>query len=281
MAPARRRLRLALVVSLAVHTGLLSLEGQRQRPPATAQPALEVVLVNSQTDSAPVAPKLVAQMQMDGGGNDARGHAESPLPHTGASPQAIVLQAMRERQRQLESEQQRLLTLVEGGYAAPAEAPPASAWEHEAEPGEDDRDQPAVLDNAQIAALAERVRDYNAQPRKHFFAPSASAAPYARYVDDWRRRIEDAGTEHYPAEARGQTYGSLRATVELRADGSVARIDIDVPSEHAVLNQAVRRIVQLAAPFAPFPPEIARETDVLSITRTWHFTNDRLDTGVQ
>lgn len=279
MAPAQRRLQLALVVSLAVHTGVLSLESHQQRKPAAAQPALEVVLINSQTESAPVAPQLLAQMQMDGGGNDELGHAESPLPHTGEAPQAVVLEALRERQRQLEAEQLRLLTLVEGELAAPAETPPASAWDRDADPGDDDRDQAALLQNAQIAALAQRVRDYNARPRKHFFAPSTSASPYALYVDDWRNRIEAAGTEHYPADARGQIYGSLRATVELRADGSVASVDIDVPSEHAVLNQAVRRIVQLAAPFSPFPPEIARETDVLSITRTWHFTNDSLDTG--
>lgn len=277
-APAQRRLRLALVLSLAVHTGILSLRPDAPAPERARDTSLEVILVNSQSESAPVAPKLLAQRQMDGGGTDARGHAQSPLPHTGESAQAVVLEALRERQRQLEAEQQRLLTMILGKYAAPPEQATASAWDREADPGRDDRDQAAVLRNAQIAALAERVRSYNARPRKHYFAPSASATPYAQYVDDWRSRIEAAGTEHYPAQARGQIYGSLRATVELRADGSVASVEIDRPSEHAVLNQAVRRIVQLAAPFAPFPPEIARETDVLSITRTWHFTNDRLDT---
>ncbi len=45
-----------------------------------------------------------------------------------------------------------------------------------------------------------------------------------------------------------------------------------------MLNQAARRIVQLAAPFAPFPPDIARDTDILAITRTWNFVNDTLET---
>ena len=31
------------------------------------------------------------------------------------------------------------------------------------------------------------------------------------------------------------------------------------------------RIVQLAAPFAAFPPDIRRDTDILYITRTWTF----------
>jgi protein TonB len=48
-------------------------------------------------------------------------------------------------------------------------------------------------------------------------------------------------------------------------------------SGHDVLDQAAVRIVQLAAPFAPFPPDIAAETDVLDITRTWQFQrNNRL-----
>jgi protein TonB len=67
-------------------------------------------------------------------------------------------------------------------------------------------------------------------------------------------------------------------TVYIRSDGSVADVEIDDPSPHAVLNQAARRIVQLAAPFPPFPPDVARDTDVLAITRTWNFVNDTLET---
>ncbi len=277
-APARRRLQLALVVSLAVHTGILSLGAATT--PGASQPAqaLEVVLLNSHTPEAPAQARLIAQQQVDGGGNDAQGHAQSPLPHTGPAAQTVILQALRERQLQLEREQQRLLTLLDGAATVAPESPTTSLWDRHTDPGADSRDQAALLQNAQIAALREQVRHYNAQPRKHFFAPSASAAPYALYVDDWRVRVETAGTRHFPAEARGQVYGSLRATVELARDGSVLDVRIDQPSEHAVLNQAVRRIVQLAAPYPAFPPEIASETDVLTITRTWHFTNDRLDT---
>ncbi|MEI2415204.1 TonB family protein [Orrella sp. JC864] len=276
--PAQRRLQLALVLSLAAHTGVLSLQGGADAPQARQASPLEVVLVNSHTPHAPARAQVIAQQQVDGGGTDAQGHAQSPLPHTGAAAQTVILQALRERQLQLEQEQQRLLVLAEGAPLDAAEHPKASLWDRMGEPGDDAREQPAVLQNAQIAALRERIRQYNAQPRKHFFAPSASAAPYAQYVDDWRVRVETAGTQHFPPQARGRIYGSLRATVELRSDGSVLDVRIDRPSEHAVLNQAVRRIVQLAAPFPPFPPEMSRHTDVLSITRTWHFTNDTLDT---
>jgi len=36
--------------------------------------------------------------------------------------------------------------------------------------------------------------------------------------------------------------------------------------------------VMQAAPYSPFPPDIAKDTDILEITRTWIFTNDQLAT---
>jgi protein TonB len=67
-------------------------------------------------------------------------------------------------------------------------------------------------------------------------------------------------------------------TVAVRKDGSVVEAAVDKSSGSPVLDRAARRIVNMAAPFPPFPPEIARDTDVLEITRTWIFTNDQLST---
>ena len=54
-------------------------------------------------------------------------------------------------------------------------------------------------------------------------------------------------------------------------DGALAELAVS-------LDRAARRIVQMAGPYPPFPPEIARDTDILEITRTWIFTNDQLAT---
>jgi protein TonB len=61
-------------------------------------------------------------------------------------------------------------------------------------------------------------------------------------------------------------------TVSIKSDGSLERVEINRPSGQRILDAAALRIVQLAAPFAPFPADIARDTDILSITRTWIFT---------
>lgn len=261
-----------------LHAGALAWRFGARQPSQPPQPALEVVLVNARTESAPVRPQVEAQNQVDGGDNAQRGLAATPLPRTGESAETIVLEAMRKRQAQLEAEQMQLLSRLESQTKAGIERLPVNPWPDAADPGNDMQEQAGTVQNAQVATLAMRVQSYNTQPRKKFVAPSARASRHAAYLDAWRTRIETIGTRHYPEAARGRVYGSLRITVSVRADGSVAAVDIDQPSEHAVLNQAVRRIVQMAAPFAPFPPAMARDTDMLVVTRTWHFVNDTLET---
>lgn len=277
-APAQHYLRIGIAISLLVHAGALAWRfgaPALSRPPAAS---LEIVLLNARSETPPDTPRAQAQNQMSGGGNAERGLSTTPLPQTGASAETIVLEAMRRRQVQLEAEQARLMTQLRAADKTGAERLAVNPWPEGNEPGQDAEDQASVIQNAQIAALAAKVQQYSAEPRKQFVAPSAAASRYAAYLDAWRTRIETVGTQHYPDEARGRIYGSLRITVSVRADGSIANVEIDQPSPHAVLNQAARRIVQLAAPFPPFPPDIARDTDVLVITRTWHFVNDTLET---
>ncbi len=276
--PAQHYLRIGLAISLLVHAAALAWRFGApawRRPPAAG---LEVVLLNARSETPPDAPRVIAQNAMTGGGNASQGMASTPLPRTGQSAETIVLEATRQRQMQLEAEQARLMTQLRSADKAGVERPAVNPWPEGSEPGNDAQDQASVIQNAQVAALAARVRQYSAEPRKQFVAPSAEASRYAAYLDAWRSRIEAIGTRNYPDEARGRIYGSLRITVTVRSDGSIGGVEIDQPSPHAVLNQAARRIVQLAAPFPPFPPDIARDTDELVITRTWHFINDTLET---
>jgi protein TonB len=92
-------------------------------------------------------------------------------------------------------------------------------------------------------------------------------------VEDWRGKVEKIGNLNYPEAARAQKlYGSLVLTVAIRADGSVESVQVDRSSGKKILDAAAVRIVQLAAPYAGFPPDIRRDTDILHITRTWTFT---------
>ncbi len=96
---------------------------------------------------------------------------------------------------------------------------------------------------------------------------------FAQYMEDWRVKVERVGTLNYPEAAKGKLYGSLLLSVRIKNDGSVERVDIDRSSGHRVLDDAARRIVRMAEPFAAFPADIRRDFDSLEITRTWSFTS--------
>lgn len=271
---------LALALSLCVHAALLALRFHGpSSAPARSDSHLEVTLVNARTETAPAQPQVLAQQQVNAGGDGGKSVAASPLPRTAAdSPDQIVLEALRKRQAQLEAEQERLYTQLQAAQAVPEARKRPDLLQQSQEPGEDALMQESLVLNARINALKEEIERYNAQPRQQFVGPAAREADYAQYVEVWRKKIELLGTEHYPAEARGKVYGKLRLTVYIKSNGDLLRIEIDQPSEHAVLNLAAQRIVQLAAPFPPLPDAVARQTDVLAITRTWHFTHNRLST---
>lgn len=271
----------ALLISVAVHAAVLTLRFARPADPVVARPTLEVALVNTETELAPLDPQILAQSNLLGGGDDAHGVSTTPLPFTSAAtPDEIVLAALSARQRELEAEQQALLTRVESRQQALQAYVRDDATQDADAPGHDEREQESLILSSRIAAIKERIARYNARPRQTFTGPSAQADAYARYLESWRTHIEQLGTEHYPDQARGRVYGSLQLTVYIRRDGTLARVEIDRPSNHAILNLAAQRIVQLAAPFAPLPPEIARDTDVLAITRTWNFQNRQLETRI-
>ncbi len=275
-AASTRFLRWALLLSLLCHAALLG--WQRQvitpvRPPASE---LEIVMMNAGTDSAPVKAQVLAQVNVDGGGQATGGVASNNLPYLNQAPEAIVLERLIKQRLQLEAEQQQLLTQLQSAQLVQENRPAEQFLKDTQQPGRDERDQEQVLLNSTLAALSEQVQQYNQRPRKTFDAPSAQQARYAEYVNLWRQRVEQIGTQQYPTGTDGKAYGSVQASLTIRSDGVLTDINIDRPSDKALLNQAVKRIAQLASPFAPFPREMAKHVDQIVLTRTWHFVDGTL-----
>ena len=122
------------------------------------------------------------------------------------------------------------------------------------------------------AELDRRTVSASRQDRRKAVNASTQEYRYAAYLEAWRSKVEKIGNLNYPDEAkRKKLYGNLLMHVAVRADGSVERIRVVRSSGHKLLDDAAVRIVRMAAPFAPFPPEIRKEVDVLDITRTWQF----------
>jgi protein TonB len=269
---------MALTVSIGLHITVLAIrfvdpEFFRVR---STDPPVEIILVNAKSATAPGQVETLAQNNLDGGGGNDDGRRTSPLANSFEMRDGDSLESARKTVQQLEEEQKKLLaTLHESLQVRPV--PPRDASTQSPQSGNTDEEATQQLARAQ-AEIAKQISDYQKRPRKHHFMPSASEYRFARYVEDWRARVERIGNENYPNDARGKFYGALRMTVAIRKDGSVADALIEQSSGSQILDRAARRIVQLAGPYPPFPPEIARDTDILEITRTWIFTNDQLAT---
>jgi len=125
------------------------------------------------------------------------------------------------------------------------------------------------------AELQQKLETHAKRPRQKFISANTQEYRYAAYMEAWRAKVERIGNLNYPDEARQkQLSGALLLDVALRPNGSVIEILVRRSSGHKVLDDAAVRIVELAAPFAPFPEDIAREVDVLHVTRTWKFLNN-------
>lgn len=124
------------------------------------------------------------------------------------------------------------------------------------------------------AELQQRLDSKAKRPRRKYISANTKEYRYAAYMEAWRAKVERIGNINYPEQARQRDLsGSLLLDVALKPDGSVQEITVRRSSGHKLLDDAAVRIVELAAPFAPFPPDIRREVDVLHVTRTWKFLN--------
>lgn len=110
---------------------------------------------------------------------------------------------------------------------------------------------------------------------KAVFGRNAQGVEWTRYEEDWRLKMERIGTYNFPEEARQQQiYGGPVLTVEINADGSLRSVRVVRGSGHPILDEAAKRIVRMAAPFAPFPQPLANRYSSWEITRKWTFTTD-------
>ena len=93
----------------------------------------------------------------------------------------------------------------------------------------------------------------------------------AFYGEGWRQKVERIGSLNYPRVSKDRFYEPLVVTVSINSDGTLASLHIDKSSGQRDMDDAVRRIVEMSAPFSAFPPDLKRNYDVIDITRTWVF----------
>jgi periplasmic protein TonB len=265
----------AAIASVVLHLVLLAIKFSPPEPivfkPTDSQ--LEVVLLNAQTDAKPQMAEVLAQVNMEGGGDRDKGRAKSPLPADTKAEDGDELLKSKERQQLLEEQQRQLLALARGprAYIDNAERPSAEQGSQ----AQEEVNQSIARLQAQID---KQIEDYNKRPKKLTYGINAKGVTYAKYVDDWATKIERIGTERYPPEARGKLYDSLVILVEIDKHGNVVDVIVEKKSKFDALNKAVKQIVYAGAPYERFSKEMSKDGDILQIVRTWTFTNQGLET---
>ena len=93
---------------------------------------------------------------------------------------------------------------------------------------------------------------------------------FTSYVNDWDKQVQaKLGKSCFKfVETGNQSTGVILST-SIMKDGTVEEVLVTKSSGIMELDEAAVHGVLGAAPFALFPPEIKRDTDILTITRTF------------
>lgn len=235
---------------------------------------MEVILVHSKSDEKPDKADYLAQVTQQGGGDvKEKVRPSSPFANTavrneqGNAPQTSPMTApppkTRDPSNVITAERARIKTQITPGEKRPDMPEALTAAEL----------MPTTQEMAALAAeISQRMQTYAAEPRHKFITASTREHISAAYESAWRMKVERIGNLNYPDEARrANLSGDLLLDVAINADGSLHEVKVVRSSGHRVLDEGAVRIVKMAAPYAPLPESIRKDTDVLHIIRTWQF----------
>jgi len=266
---------ISVVINAVVILGV-SFTMDEMDPNENMAPTLDVTLVPTESEKAPDDADFLAQANQDAGGNqDEKALITTPSPamlstsDTSSSPLFMPQVDQASKPDQIEKE---ILT---------ANKADMKIFSQEQDPKEMQKTEsvttPELMARSKeiaklSAELDDQIQAFAKKPRQKFIHSRTKQYKHARYIVEWKKAIERAGTLNFPGEAkRRNLYGSLLLDVALYSDGSVAEISVRRSSGYKILDDAAVNIVRIAAPFPPFPENIRKDTDILHITRTWKF----------
>jgi protein TonB len=263
----------ALLLSVGLHVGLLTLRivDPESFNRVFRDTPLEVILVNARSDEAPTQAQAIAQSNLAGGGEAARGRATTPLPASAMTELGESPDEARRRIEQMQEQQQQMLAMLRRELALlPAPDPRRDAGSPQEAEQEERRRQMLKL----LAEIEKRINEENARPKKRYISPATREEVYAMYYDQLRRKIEDRGTRDFPEHQGRKLYGELTMNVTVDARGRVVDAEIVRPSKSRILDRRALAIVQAASPFGPFTPAMRKQADQIVVTSRFRFTRD-------
>jgi protein TonB len=273
-------LQLALLASVLVHAAVLSVrfvdpEGFNR---VFQDTPLEVILVNAKSNQAPEQAKAIAQANLAGGGEAAKGRATSPLPPALRSDAGDAIEETQRRLEALQEQQTALLARIARALATmPLPDPTQPGNTPEALAQEEKRRQ--LLKH--LAEIERRVQMENERPKRHVVSPATREEVYALYYDALRRRVEDKGTQNFPELNGKKLYGELVMIVTVDHMGRVLATEVVESSGNRTLDRRAEAIARSAAPFGAFTDAMRRKADQILVVSRFRFTRDAtLETNV-
>ncbi len=276
------RLGFTLFLALTLHAIVVLGVGfsPSDRSDKEALPSLDIILANAQSFEPVENPDYLAQVDQAGGGNaDEKARPSAPV----SAPTPVNQHGLSDRdQRELRKQevsvsQLYFLTQDQADRAVTSQRPRKTT------PEENRTASPVEQRESKIARLQAEIRqmaiDYAKRPKTITLTASTRKAIEASYLASWVEKIEHTGNLNYPREARIKKLdGRLRMSVRLDANGEVLAMNITSSSGTSVLDEAAKRILRMAQPFAPFPQELKEKADQIVIIRTWDFKSNRFAT---
>lgn len=273
----RERFRFMIFLSACAHALLVLGVGFTYLTDANNEATIEVTLAQYRSQIQPDDADFIAQENQTGSGSQHEATVPSSpflsdlndadINEVRPAPEAQVLN---------ETPEQPNLTALTSINAEQVIAQQRNAPEQEEKQALSEQSSSEEISLA-IASLQAQLdlqqQAFARQPRKYTLSSaSARKSHEASYLDSWRRRVEAVGNINYPVQARQQqVYGNVRMLIALNASGQISETRIIQSSGESLLDQAAVDIVNLAAPFEPFPEELKAEADILEIVRTFRF----------
>ena len=274
----RDRLGFTLFLAASLHAALILGVGFNADRDLLDSPTIEITLAQFSDPEEPEDAEFAAQANQQGSGTEAERlemTTDQEADFQDNVYQEVAAESLESRQAALLERREVLTALTDSEEAA------ASREEVPQESLETPLNRNLQALAREIASLEARIsRERQAlakAPRvKRLTSVSTKTADEAAYLNMWRQKVERIGNANYPP---GDLYGDLRMLVVINWDGKLRDIRVLKSSGHGALDEAALRIVRLASPFAPFPPEIRKKYDQLEIIRTWKFSRSGASLG--
>ena len=238
---------------------------------------LEVVLINGQSDDLePLDAQYYAQANQQGSGNTEEKIRASSNPsqndafnNLGQKNQQNITEreivsdeAMRQYLAARKSNKRSALIQVKPDIAVSSQRMQARL----------------MMVGEQVLAPEENIEATNRitadNKRELVVSIDAKQTDVANYIGAWRNKVERIGTLNYPKELlQKNRKRSPVVEVSIARSGSIRSAKILRTSGSAATDQAALRILRLAAPYNPFPDELAVGNDALTFVYEWHFSS--------